>query len=223
MTCRAAASSSYSFSPSLRSLLAVSSFVLIGASTGCQLRHWAPVEAKELPPAPGAKVLHSSRVIIAIAPSTASTQCISYERYRNLCFRGIRESLRQGIQSGLWPAFPEVVLGDFDDAGPSDYVLQVDLSLDALPPDDAGPGWSAGARGRYRVMREGQLLLEESFASRSRAEFAYGAPLKTGATEVVDAAIVRITDSVSRLEETRPLEGPALPQVATRRLDIAKR
>ena len=71
-------------------------------------------------------------------------------------------------------------------------MLHVDLDLEAIPPDANAPGWSAGARGNWRLERDGQTLAGERFASRSRTEFAYGAPLGIGASEVIDAIAVRI-------------------------------
>src|SRR5690606_30232849 len=107
---------------------------------------------------------------------------------------------------GLWPSFPEVVLGSPEDAAPGDYVLQVELELDALPPDGTGPGWSAGVRGRYRLLRDQQVKSEATLASRSRADLPYGAPLGLGATDVVDAALVHITAHISAVPETQPGE-----------------
>jgi hypothetical protein len=95
--------------------------------------------------------------------------------------------------------------------------------LDALPPDQSGPGWSAGARGRFRLMRDGQVLLQETTASRSRPHFAYGTPLGDGATEVIDATIQHIARSVFSLQEARPYQPAPLPQVAALQFDQSER
>ena len=107
---------------------------------------WAAVNTAELPPPPGAKVLHSSRLVVHVPESATDPQCLSHEEYQPVCFFNLRASLQKSLPRALWPAFPEVVLGSFEDVGPGDYFLQVDVTLDALPPDAVGPGWSAGAR-----------------------------------------------------------------------------
>ncbi len=191
-------------------------------SLACSTHHWAPIEASQLPPPPGEKVLHTDRIVVHLTDEAAETQCVAYDRYRPVCFYNIRRALEQGLARGLWPSFPDVVFGDPKEAGPSDYLLQVEVTLDALPPDDAGPGWSAGARSRFRVLREGRVIAEETLASRSRAQFPYGTPLGEGATEVVDATILHVAHAVSQIPESRPDEPKPLPRVAARRVDAPK-
>jgi hypothetical protein len=58
--------------------------------------------------------------------------------------------------------------------------------------------------------------MEETTASRSRSHFPYGGPLGQGATEAMDATIQHIAQSLFQVEETRPDEPAALPQVAAR-------
>jgi hypothetical protein len=185
---------------------------------GCSTRHWAKVAETELPPPQGERVLHTDRLVVEVRGDSPDTQCVVYEKYRPVCFENIRAALEKGLVRGLWPAFPEVIVGSAWDAEPSDYLLQVDVTLDALPPDDAGPGWSAGARSRFRLMREGEVLVEETLASRSRAQFPYGAPLAEGATEVVDATILHVAEAVSQAEEKRPDQSVALPRVASQKI-----
>lgn len=183
---------------------------------GCSTHHWAEVESSRLPPPSSQPVLHTSRIIIDVSPGTEENQCVVNEKHHPVCFYNVRPSLQAGLARNLWPSFPEVVVGAGNTAGPKDYVLQVDVTLDALPPDDEGPGWSAGVRGRYRLLRAGVVLKEETTASRSRAHFPYGGPLGQGATEAMDATILHIAESLFQVEEAQPDEPATLPQVAAR-------
>lgn len=183
---------------------------------GCSSHHWAEVAKSELPPPPGQRVLHTDRLIVHVTNVSEETQCVAYEKYRPVCFYNVKTSLENGLVRSLWPSFPEVIVGSPKDADPSDYLLQVDVTMDALPPDDAGPGWSAGARSRFRLMREGTVLAEETLASRSRAHFPYGSPLGEGATEVMDATVMHVATVVSSVPESRPDEPKPLPRVAAR-------
>jgi hypothetical protein len=196
---------------------------LSSLSIGCSTRHWAAVAESELPPPQGQRVLHTDKLVVHVRRESPSTQCVAYEKYRPVCFHNIRDAVANGLVRGLWPAFPEVIVGSPLDADPSDYLLQVDVTLDALPPDEAGPGWSAGARSRYRLIREGKVLAEETIASRSRAQFPYGAPLGEGATEVVDATVLHVATAVSRVPEERPDKAVPLPQIASRKVNEAAR
>lgn len=184
--------------------------------SACSTHHWAEVKSSQLPPPPGEKVLHTDRLVVHVTDGSEQNQCVAYEKYHPVCFYNVRPALQSGLVRGLWPSFPEVVIGDPKDAAPSDYLLQVEVTLDALPPDDAGPGWSAGARSRFRLMREGKVLAEETLATRSRAHFPYGSSLGEGATEVVDATIVHVAGAVSIVPESRPDEPQPLPRVASR-------
>ena len=150
-------------------------------------------------------------------------QCVAYEKHHPVCFYDIRKAIEQGLVRGLWPSFPTIALGTPKDAGPSDYLLQVDVTLDALPPDDAGPGWSAGVRSRFRLMREGEVLEEQTMASRSRAHFAYGSPLGEAATEVMNATLIHVSSAISQVPESRPDTPQALPRVASRNIEPSKK
>jgi len=187
---------------------------------GCTTHHWAEVATSELPPPPGPKILHTSRLYIHVAPATKATACLTHEDYLPLCYYNVRPAIEDGLARNLWPSFPEVALGRADQAGPSDYVLEVDLALDALPPDAGGPGWSAGVRGRYRLLRDGRTIFESTLATRSRGEFPYGAPLGTGASEAMDAALQHIAREISEVHETRPDPVTPLPRVASRAIEI---
>lgn len=203
----------------LSTLLAASS---VSGALACSTRHRAPIETTQLPPPSGEKVLHTDRIVVHISKEAANTQCVAYERFHPVCFQNIRTALEHGLTRGLWPSFPEVVVGTPENARPSDYLLQVEITLDALPPDDAGPGWSAGARSRFRVIREGKVLAEETLASRSRAHFPYGTPLGEGATEVVDATVLHVATAVSQIPEARPDEPKPLPRVAVNTIDVKR-
>lgn len=159
-------------------------------------------------------MLHTDRILVHVTDAAAETQCVAYDRFHPVCFYNIRAALESGLARSLWPSFPDVVIGSPKEARPSDYLLQVEITLDALPPDDAGPGWSAGARSRFRVIREGKVIAEETLASRSRAQFPYGTPLGEGATEVIDATVLHVADVVSKIPESRPDEPKPLPRVA---------
>jgi hypothetical protein len=161
-------------------------------------------------------VLHTTRVHIHVLPSTGQTQCLTHQDYQPLCYFNVRPAIEAGLEQNLWPAFPEVAIGQADDAKPGDYVLEVELELDALPPDASGPGWSAGVRGRYRLLRDGQTRFEGTLATRSRGEFPYGAPLGTGASEAMDAALQHIAREISQVAEARPAPLSPLPRVAAR-------
>jgi len=182
----------------------------------CTTHHWAEVATSTLPPPPGPKVLHSSPVRVHVLPTTQATECVKHEDYLPVCYFNVRPAIEAGLVRHLWPTFPEVGLGRPEDAGPSDYVLEVDLELDALPPDAAGPGWSAGVRGRYRLLRGGRTVFESTLATRSRGEFPYGAPLGTGASEAMDAALQHIARDISQVPETKPDPVTPLPRVASR-------
>lgn len=165
--------------------------------------------------------MHSSPLLVEVTSDTHDSQCIAYDGYRTLCFHGVRSALEKATVEGLWPAFPGVRAGRSTDANPGDYVLQVQAHLEALPPDEAGPGWSAGVQGRWRLLRDGRVLAEEALASRSRASFPYGAALGEGGSEVIDALGAYLGMAVARVDEERPIPPRPLPAVVTRSLGPA--
>ncbi len=190
------------------------------ALPACSTHHWAKVQVSNLPPPPGPRVLHTSRLLVHVTDKTEPTQCVVAKDYRPVCFYNVRAAVEQGLLRSLWPSFPEVRIAKPSRATPKDYVLQVELTLDALAPDGTGPGWSAGVRGRYRLTRKGQVLTEGTLASRSRADLAYGAPLGNGATDVIDAAVVHVATELSQVEEKTPYQPAPLPAVASRKIPL---
>ena len=184
--------------------------------SGCNLEHHAPLRSAELPPlAPN--VLHANRLWIDVAERIPENACIAPGNARLLCFERLRSTLGSALTRSLWTSFPGVELTARGSKAPpaGDYVLHIDLELEALPPGATGPGWSAGARGNWRLERSGKTLGGEQVASRSRADFAYGAPLGVGASEVIDAIAVRIGMALGEVPESRQLLPVPLPAVAT--------
>ena len=182
---------------------------------GCNLEHHAALRSAELPPL-AASVLHANRLWIEIAERMPENDCVAPGDARLLCFERLRSTLGKALTRTLWTSFPNVETASSSQAHvPGDYVLRVDLDLEALPPDAAGPGWSAGARGNWRLERDGKLVAGEQVSSRSRAAFAYGAPLGAGGSEVIDAIAVRIGMTLGGLPESRVLAPVPLPEVAT--------
>ncbi|HEX3853787.1 MAG TPA: hypothetical protein VHW01_22635 [Polyangiaceae bacterium] len=183
-------------------------------ANGCSLEHHAPLRSAELP-ALAPSVLHSNRLWIDVAERMPDNDCVAPGNARLLCFERLRSTLGTALTRSLWSSFPGVELLGGKNAPAGDYVLHVDLGLEALPPDTNAPGWSAGARGNWRLERNGQTIAGEQVASRSRTEFAYGAPLGIGASEVIDAIAVRIGMTLGGIPETRLVEPVPLPEVAT--------
>ena len=198
------------------SRLFLGSIFVLGA---CNMAHHAPVRAAELPPlAP--TVLHASRLWIDVAERLPENDCVSPANARLLCFDGTRSALAASLSRSLWSSFPGVEVMHGSKAPPAgDYVLHIDLDLEAVPPDASSTGWSAGARGTWRLERGGEVLAGERVASRSRAEFPYGASLGAGASEVIDAIAVRIGMTLGGVAETRSVQPVPLPAVASTPLE----
>jgi hypothetical protein len=187
--------------------------------SGCALQHVAPVEARPLPPPAGAHVVHSGRLVIAIAKETKESQCVKNERYRPLCFQQVRTAIGRSLTSNFWPSFHEIEIASADEVQPGDYLLEVSLALEPIPPDESGPGWSVGAKSQYRLSRDGQALAQETLASRSRADLPYGEPLAGAAADTLAATMYHISARVSEVPESRPETPPELPKVASHSLD----
>jgi hypothetical protein len=181
---------------------------------GCNLEHHAPLRSAELP-ALAPNVLHSNRLWLDVAERMPENDCVAPGNARLLCFEHLRATVGSALTRSLWSSFPGVDLLGSKLPPSGDYVLHVDLDLEALPPDANATGWSAGARGNWRLERDGRTLAGEQVASRSRTEFAYGAPLGVGASEVIDAIAVRIGMTLGGVPETRVVEPVPLPAVAT--------
>lgn len=191
---------------------------LVVLVNGCNLEHHAPLRTAELPPlAPS--VLHANRLWIDVAEHMPENACVAPGNARLLCFEHFRTTLGSALTRSLWTSFPSVALLGAKPPLDGDYVLYVDLDLEALPPDEARPGWSAGTRGSWRLERRGMVhsetLAGEQVASRSRGDFAYGAPLGIGASEVIDAVAVRIGMALGGVPESRVIAPVPLPEVAT--------
>jgi len=195
--------------------LAVFGGILLLSFVGCSLEHRAPIRAAELPPL-AAPVQHSTRLWLDLSDGVGENTCVSPENQRTLCFEDLRRELTDALSRSLWTSFPRVdIMTQPGEKRLGDYVLHVSLGLEAMPPDASGPGWSAGARGSWRLERSGQTLTGERVASRSRADFPYGTQLGIGAGEVIDAVAVRIGMTLGSLPETHVVGPVPLPAVAT--------
>lgn len=193
-----------------------SAVLFVGASAlACSTSHWAEVKSIEGPPPPGQRSLHTGRLFVSLDRSISEIQCVRIDRYRPVCFHNLRSSLEAALSKNFWSSFPETIIGSSKDATERDYVLEVHFAFETLPPGD-GPGWSTGAKSHYRLLRAGEVLHEETLASRSRADYAYGTPLGEGATDTLDAIAQHIVLRVSQVPEFEPCAPRPLPAVATR-------
>ncbi len=187
-------------------------FVACLSLTGCMQHHSAKVQTSLLPPPTATPVLHTGRLWVELGRATWETQCRSPKNQRLLCFDNVRRAAFGALERSLWTSFPQVLLRDDGEAlETGDYVLTLDVTLDALPPDAEGPGWSALAAGGLQLSRDGKVVREERLGSRSRAAFPYGAALGVGAGEVVDAFAVHVAEVLGAVPEERPLPPAPLP------------
>jgi hypothetical protein len=193
-------------------------FPFVLALTGCMPGHQAQVETRPLPPLPDPITRHQSRIYIELPETTTEdSQCLAYEGYQTLCFVGVRAALQDSIKNLIWPGFRDVKIRRFgDELEEGDYLLQVELNLDALPPDASRHGWSAAAKGRWRVVRDGLPVEGQTLSTRSRGDFAYGSGLGTAAGEVVDAVAAHIAQVVVRLPVAEPSPQVLLPPVVAK-------
>jgi hypothetical protein len=189
------------------------------AVVACSQAHSAEVRTAALPPPPDPAVRHSRPLWLELSPGVAATQCVEPKSSRRLCFEDVDLALESALSRALWTSFPRVQTVGYGYAPePGDYVLNLSLALDTLPPSSGGPGWAALAKGRWRLTRDGKDLLGESVESRSRADFAYGRPLGVGAGEVVDAIALHVGMLLGQLPETRPDQPLPLPAVVAQPL-----
>ncbi len=179
----------------------------------CLQHHEAKVQTALLPPPTPAPVQHTGRLWVQLGEATWENQCRTPARQRMLCFDGVRRSAFGALKRSLWTSFPDVALHEGDALQPGDYLLTLDITINAVAPDAEGPGWSALAAGGFRLSRDGKVLHEERLGSRSRASFAYGSALGVGAGEVVDAFAVHVAQVLGAVAEERPLRGVPLPAV----------
>ncbi len=184
-----------------------------GALSGCVQHHEAKVQTALLPPPSATPVQHSGRLWVELGDATWQKQCRVPQGQRMLCFGGVRHAAFGALERSLWTSFPDVALRGGEAVQAGDYVLQLDITIDAMAPDADGPGWSAVAVGGFRLIRDGKVLHEERLGSRSRAEFAYGASLGVGAGEVVDAFAAHVAQVLGAVPEDRPLQPAPLPAV----------
>ena len=175
--------------------------------------HEAKVQTALLPPPSAAPVQHTGRLWVELGSNTWENQCRTPKGQRMLCFDGVRRAAVGALERSLWTSFPEVALRDGDALQAGDYLLTLDVTIDAQAPDADGPGWSAIAAGGFRLSRDGKVLHEERLGSRSRAAFAYGGALGVGAGEVVDAFAAHVAEVLGSVAEERPLRAAPLPAV----------
>jgi len=188
--------------------------VVASVSLGaCAQYHDARVQTALLPPPSATPVVHSTKLWIELGNATWENQCRAPKGQRPLCFDGVRRAAFGALERSLWTSFPEVALRDGDTLQAGDYVLRLDITLNALPPDAEGPGWSALAAGGFQLSRDGRVLHEERLGSRSRATFAYGSALGVGAGEVVDAFASHVAGVLGAVAEERPMRAAPLPAV----------
>lgn len=190
--------------------------LLTGLINGCSTfsSHTALVQGAALPPPPDPMVRHSAPLWVNLVPGVSPTSCVEPTGNRKLCFAELDTAVATALERSLWPSFPRVLsVGRHDEPAPGDYVLTLELGLDALPPASGGPGWAALARGNWRLTRDGVELASEDLESRSRADFAYGRALGAGASEVVDAIALHIAMAVGALPESHPDQPAPLPPV----------
>ena len=180
---------------------------------GCMQHHEAKVQTAMLPPPSATPVQHTGRLWIELGEATWENQCRTPKGQRLLCFDGVRRAAFGALERGLWTSFPQVALREGDALQAGDYLLTLDVTINALAPDSDGPGWSALATGGFRLARDGKVLHEERLGSRSRAAFAYGGALGVGAGEVVDAFAAHVAEVLGAVAEERPLRPAPLPAV----------
>lgn len=196
-----------------RSQLLAVSVLSAGVLLGCMQQHDAKVQTALLPPPTAAPVQHTGKLWVELGDATWETQCRSPQGQRQVCFEGVRKTTFGALERSLWTSFPEVVLRDGHVIPRGDYLLRLDVTLDALAPDADGPGWSALAAGGFRLSRDGKTLHEEKLGSRSRPSFAYGSALGVAAGEVVDAIAAHVAEVLGAVAEERPLRAAPLPAV----------
>jgi|GEM_PF-6439599 len=198
---------------SFKALVAAVTSLSCALLAGCMQNHEAKVQTSLLPPPSASPVQHTGRLWVELGSATWENQCRTPKGQRMLCFDGVRRATFGALERSLWTSFPEVALRDNDAVQAGDYVLTLDVTLNALAPDADGPGWSAVAAGGFRLSRDGKILHEERLGSRSRPAFAYGSALGVGAGEVVDAFAAHVAEVLGTVAEDRPLRPAPLPAV----------
>jgi hypothetical protein len=180
---------------------------------GC-MHHDAQVRTASLPTPSASPVQHTGRLWVELGDATWEHQCRVPKGQREVCFSGVRRAAFVALTRSLWNSFPEVALREGDAVPAGDYLLKLDVTVDALPPDQTErTGWSALATGAFELSRDGQLLRSEKLGSRSRADFGYGSALGVAAGEVVDAFALHVAEVLGSIPEDRPFPPVPLPAV----------
>ena len=196
----------------MRKTLAIAGAAAL-AAVACSHHHEARIVSADLPPPRGEMVKHTGRLLIETFP-TPDHQCVAHPGQLRLCFSGVRTAIGRSLERTLWPSFPDVhVKQKSDDVEAGDFLLLVDLRVDALEADATGPGWSAAVHGHWQLVRDGIPMARENVSSRSRAAYPYGHLLGAAAGEVLDAVTAHMASVVGELPETRPMRDVALPTV----------
>jgi hypothetical protein len=180
---------------------------------GC-MHHDARVRTASLPTPSANPVQHTGRLWVELGDATWEHQCRVPKGQREVCFSGVRRAAFVALTRSLWNSFPEVMVREGDTVPPGDYLLKLDVTVDALPPDQTErTGWSALATGAFELSRDGHVLRSEKLGSRSRADFGYGSALGVAAGEVVDAFALHVAEVLGSIPEDRPLQPAPLPAV----------
>lgn len=189
------------------------SAVLFTTLAGC-LHHEAKVRTASLPTPSPSPVQHTGRLWVELGDATWEHQCRSPKGLRELCFTGVRRAAFSALERSLWNSFPEIVLREGGSIPAGDYLLKLDVTIDASAPDQRErSGWSALATGGFELSRDGRVLRSEKLGSRSRADFGYGSALGVAAGEVVDAFAVHVAQVLGTIPEDRPFQPIPLPAV----------
>lgn len=189
------------------------SALAVSLLAGC-MHHDAQVRTASLPTPSASPVQHTGRLWVELGDATWEHQCRVPKGQREVCFSGVRRAAFGALQRSLWNSFPEVALREGDTIPPGDYLLKLDVTVDAVAPDQAErTGWSTLATGAFALSRDGQVLRSEKLGSRSRADFGYGSALGVAAGEVVDAFALHVAEVLGTIPEDRPLKPAPLPAV----------
>ena len=187
---------------------------LLLIAAGCTPVHTADVAAPALPALPTEAPRHSGRLWLELGGATADRQCSKPTGHSAVCFDGVHAALASVLAQTAWTSFPRVALKEKgDDLVQGDYVLLVALEVEPREPDSSEPGWSALARARWRLVRDGIPVASGEASSRSRAGFAYGSALGVAGGEVVTALGVHIAERIASVPEAKPTAPVPLPPV----------
>ncbi len=187
---------------------------LLVASGGCNLEHRAPLRSAELPPlAP--TVLHANRLWIDVAERMPENDCVAPANARLLCFERPAQHPRRRAHPLALDQLPGRGSGHAASQPGRLRAARRSRSRGAAPRIQTAPAGppAHAANGAWNATEK--TLAGEQVASRSRADFAYGAPLGDGASEVIAAIAVRIGMTLGGVPESRVLMPVPLPAVAS--------